>query len=1199
MIKTIIKMGLCLTAICSLLIHVAQAEAVEKPKPDGGNSSKTEYIALRRPVDPRPFASCPEKLALENGAIQCRVSPTAGNIAAVVSLPTRAQVVAETQDAYLFDGQTILEKTDQATGYRSLARDGAQGFELLCVNARLPDIEITKQYTLESNRLVKTTRFRAKSAKGKGKLLFLRATLRLDDEFYKEGCFYRPMWDGGSGPGTGTPVFLPGNEIKEPAKCKDMHTAFFCYVKPSQKLGVAQYRFKVNGYYEGFQTIARQTDIINDDGFFLPNGWDMYLTGDVVREGEFLSCESHLLLFQGDAREFHRCFTQIPDYAELAQARLPAWHKNVKGIGHAQYIAYISGGYNIAERMERILTAFGPDEYLMWLITDWCITGDYTVDGEIIGSDLSGNWAHKTTAAEVKKNMQKLRDLAPDKLKLAMYTWYGSASDKSKIYQQHPDWLLRDQQGQFLQYGSSEVYNYILNPVTWEHLNLKINQYRRLVEYMNLDYTYIDGSHGELINLQPEKNFVHNYHARLFMQGVKKAAEAGGRAHFQNGAVFPDSSHGGYFECGMNQNLVDKRDWRILGNVAYLCRYYHPGAQNASNLYDASQGASNRNIMYGLKPCLSGLWYYNNLCHALLALDLCFEVKDNEMIDGDYLHPNWWNLETRTLESAFLKQGKTWLLPLVNHAEDTRREKVTVSLKGLDLKKGRPIYLWSSQPMIDSGLDFTAHISDALDTVSAELEVREGTDKLEVVTALKPNILKMITFTQVPAFVYSVNGRRNNFHLNSSRGVSIDGASTKDAINLTVEREASISAEIMVLLPEGWSNAATKVNGQPEKVRLISFGKRKFAIVEAPKGKSEVAVTEVKAAEVAEAWSSPKRHPYQDFALGFYPNSGKPKIVAANKEGLPCWEISGDGELINHFNRDFKGTGGVAFKLNPGTAKGEFVVKVGFAGKAYVKKVSLDFTGWKEFSFTKDQFDEKPGSEWRWGEAPMFFFQVPAGSLYLSDFHFLPAPPEEKQPEPKRKRLEVPFTPKPPVLDGELNDECWRSAATVTFAGNDGGDKATISLLYDKERLYVAGKFEEPIVRLPSKMRRDDRSLCTAPNFEMYFIPKGIKKCFQLVTNPSGSQWDAVYDDLDMRIDNADWNGNWKAASSYGFNLFWTVEAAIPFADFDLTTPQKGDTWLTGLFRQGGSAGLSGWMYGGGNFFNIEKSFGEIVFGDQ
>ena len=135
-------------------------------------------------------------------------------------------------------------------------------------------------------------------------------------------------------------------------------------------------------------------------------------------------------------------------------------------------------------------------------------------------------------------------------------------------------------------------------------------------------------------------------------------------------------SHGGYFECGSNRDLIERKDWRTLANAMYLSKYYLRYGDNACNIWDADQGTSNRNVMYGLTPYLKTIRYYNNPSHTLATCDLSFEVKHAQIVDGDHVHPNWWNFETQTLESALLKQGGTYLLPLVSHKEIAGKEQV-------------------------------------------------------------------------------------------------------------------------------------------------------------------------------------------------------------------------------------------------------------------------------------------------------------------------------------------------------------------------------------------------------------------------------------------------------------------------------------------------------------------------------------------
>ena len=60
-------------------------------------------------------------------------------------------------------------------------------------------------------------------------------------------------------------------------------------------------------------------------------------------------------------------------------------------------------------------------------------------------------------------------------------------------------------------------------------MDFKIAQYVTFAKYFNLDYTYEDGGHGENINYRPVKNFVHNYHCRLFLSTLKKALEGIGK----------------------------------------------------------------------------------------------------------------------------------------------------------------------------------------------------------------------------------------------------------------------------------------------------------------------------------------------------------------------------------------------------------------------------------------------------------------------------------------------------------------------------------------------------------------------------------------------------------------------------------------------------------------------------------------------
>ena len=358
--------------------------------------------------------------------------------------------------------------------------------------------------------------------------------------------------------------------------------------------------------------------------------------------------------------------------------------------------------------------------------------------------------------------------------------------------------------GSLLQNGAGETYNYTLNDVTQEQKDFTRRMYANLQKGYHLDNTYKDGDATELVNFFPEKNYRHNYHAQIACRAMKLAAEENGYAHFINGSCFPDQAHGGYFEYGGELDFFDAQDWRIAADVAYVARRYMAPPLISCLLYWTDTARSNRYVMYGTTPHLGMLWTDMDTCHSFLTAELAFEEKDAELIVNDAVHPNWWKFETETLESALLKSGKSYVLPLINHAPQEKSENIEVRLAGLEIDLGAPIYLWQIQPLIPRGYDYTAHIPEKRSTVAYQLQILSaalGSLKIAA-TALRPNQPKVLAFSQVPAFVYSVNGRRSNLLLCSSRGVAIDGKSEAESVTLSVRNEEP-AAEILILLRDG------------------------------------------------------------------------------------------------------------------------------------------------------------------------------------------------------------------------------------------------------------------------------------------------------------------------------------------------------------------------------------------------------------
>ena len=152
----------------------------------------------------------------------------------------------------------------------------------------------------------------------------------------------------------------------------------------------------------------------------------------------------------------------------------------------------------------------------------------------------------------------------------------------------------------------------------------------------------------------------------------------------------------------------------------------------------------------------------------------------------------------------------------------------------------------------------------------------------------------------------------------------------------------------------------------------------------------------------------------------------------------------------------------------------------------------------------------------------------------------------------------------PPIIDGELLDDCWREAEVASgFWRSDGSSRAnpsaSVQLVFDDENLYVGFRcpLSDPqsVTNQPDQMfgrntaqvfldplldHRRDVGLAADPDALFYTYPG--PKIFRFAVNAA----DGRFSDL-MGI--PWWKVPWQSATHIGDN-FWSAELAIPFASF-------------------------------------------------
>jgi len=189
-------------------------------------------------------------------------------------------------------------------------------------------------------------------------------------------------------------------------------------------------------------------------------------------------------------------------------------------------------------------------------------------------------------------------------------------------------------------------------------------------------------------------------------------------------------------------------------------------------------------------------------------------------------------------------------------------------------------------------------------------------------------------------------------------------------------------------------------------------------------------------------------------------------------------------------------------------------------------------------------------------------------------------------------------TEKPPVIDGRLDDECWKNAAWqdgfVSYYGVYTIEAQThFAMLFDDRTLYVAVRSEKPLVESTFVIDREKEGWPTKEAIEIFLDPnQTYDTYYQLAAGMEGPLYDA-------KVKSSEWNSGWKAASSGGKGE-WFLEAAIPVEAMGIERLREGDLWGLNICRNRtypeGGAELSSWSETHGGF-HAPWNFGNLVMG--
>jgi len=188
-------------------------------------------------------------------------------------------------------------------------------------------------------------------------------------------------------------------------------------------------------------------------------------------------------------------------------------------------------------------------------------------------------------------------------------------------------------------------------------------------------------------------------------------------------------------------------------------------------------------------------------------------------------------------------------------------------------------------------------------------------------------------------------------------------------------------------------------------------------------------------------------------------------------------------------------------------------------------------------------------------------------------------------------------TDKPVIVDGKLNEPCWRAAMRCgpfwkIYQQQTVCDPRTLfQVAYDAHHVYFAIEAAEPVADKCTGEKTPRDAWPRPPSIE-FFLDTNLDRCtyYQLAASTGGG----IYDSRDS---DPKWNIDWKVASRIGHKR-WTMEVAIPFAHLAGGVPEPGMIWGLNVCRNrpGDMTLASTWARVGSRFHSPGR-FNTLVFG--
>jgi len=629
------------------------AAGVQDMPPGSGLTVHIEGEKAPAPAEPADS----EPITLADGLTRLAICPRTGAILGGWDVASGRQVLARCSDRYTVDTEHDVtrasELLDRVRTVESLALDGGPGLVVTCENAALPDTILEKRYRLLPDRQV-AKRLSARTEDSKGFFFHWDAETALAPDFMAASSRAGDLLE--------RQVVAQGKVVqKTEAVPAEQVSAGDSPVVTARdfSLGLSAYRCAVNDRF-----------VLRGTCKSLPTGWLTGVFVDYLRADRAVSGETRWVLFSGDFTVADRRYQALPEVQALWQFRRPEWPQRV--VGDAMYLGPVE--------TYPFYRACAPD---LVTATIWFLNPPW------------GNWAPdsdppKGLHPDVKGIAAGWRKEFPN-ARVSAYT-NALFDDRSDISRQHPDFGVRDLEGQPITSGIASdsggrpsFYFQIANPECREYLlTMHTSKFRE----WGFDFFYMDGpGFGAEVPDWATRRVAQSYDWLDYFRTLRERLQSvrPDAAIFVNGANTPYADLG-YIEYRDEQwQALSGPGWRPLALELFRAKlneppgavtvptYGNPGADPAISAYTMLYGWAGSLSQVGRLPWMREARRYRGT-----------------RLVPEAVEPRWWR-GSETFEAYGFQHGDSAVVNLLDHGTEARQVRLTIGPAALGLHPGRPL----------------------------------------------------------------------------------------------------------------------------------------------------------------------------------------------------------------------------------------------------------------------------------------------------------------------------------------------------------------------------------------------------------------------------------------------------------------------------------------------------------------------------